>query len=46
MVGIHQAAAAAVCALFRRARVHMDFGAGAAGAGVAHLPEIVLLIAE
>ncbi len=38
---IHQS-----CARFVGSEVDMDLGAGAAGAGVTHLPEVVLLVAQ
>ena len=45
VVGVDQCAAGRVGALLGRAQVDVDFGAGAAGAGFAHLPEVVLLVA-
>ena len=45
VVGVHEVAAGGGGALFIGAQVDVDFGARAAGAGVAHLPEIVLLVA-
>ncbi len=45
MVFVHQFAAGQRCDLGFTAQVNMYFAAGAAGAGIPHLPEIIFLIA-
>ena len=45
MVVVHELAAGLFGAFGVAAQVNVDFGTGAAGAGVAHLPEVVVLVA-
>ena len=46
IVLVDQILAVCLCAFLVGTQVDMDFGTRAAGAGVAHLPEIVVLVAE
>ena len=46
VVGVHQGGAGDLGAFFFAAQVDMDFAAGTAGTRIAHLPEIVVLVAQ
>ena len=44
VVRVHKLVAGDLCNLLIRPQVYVDFGAGAAGTGVSHFPEVVVLV--